>query len=178
MSQDSSGHNQNHRGSPPLETAPRHGARALRALSNLRHGSCLGWTLGWSPGYESLPVQIMRSLFFGASKWLTALWTVLIWALELIIWNLWFVPATGAKPIDGLFGAILFLLGVSAFGRLVGAVSLVFALWLVLVGGGAHWLDMTMSAGPLAVYGLFCYIFGGDDDEDEGAVRPESAGVA
>jgi hypothetical protein len=99
---------------------------------------------------------------------------VAVWILEIVIWNTWFVPATGAAPIDNILGAALFLMGISAFGRLIGPVCVVFALWLACVGGQAHWLDMSLAVGPLLAYGIFCYVFGGDDDEDSQTVKQTS----
>jgi hypothetical protein len=162
----------------PLKTAPHHGARVLRVVSNLRHGYGFGFGLGWSPGYESLPVRTLRTIFFGAPKLLGAFWNMAVWVIEIALWNAWFVSATGAAPIDNLFGAALFLLGISAFGRLIGPACLVFALYLVFAGGQAHWLDMSMGLGPLAAYGVFCYVFGGDDDEEEQKTSPSLAGAS
>lgn len=86
----------------------------------------------------------------------------LLWlAFMLFVWNAVLVPHTGAALITTAGGAVLFLLGIGCFGRLIGVIALLWALVLFVSGGTGSWLDMTMGAGPMALYAIYCLFFGG-----------------
>jgi hypothetical protein len=101
--------------------------------------------------------------FVAALVMLVFLALTLAWyAFAVFVWNAVLVPMiSGAVLITSLGGAFLFFVGLSCFGRVVGFLALLGALLLFLGGGTIDWLNMTMGAGPLAAYGLYCLIFAG-----------------
>lgn len=128
---------------PNSSSAPPHRGRlvllALSAIFPILRGALLGG------------LAIVFVLF-------AILATVVIWLLAIWFWNAFMVSFLGAQAITSLGGAVLFLLGISFLGRVVGFLSLVGAAWVFFTGGAINVLDMSLGAQQLLFYGLFLLV--------------------
>lgn len=77
------------------------------------------------------------------------------------LWNTLLVDLLGARVIDSLGGAVLFLAGLWVLGRLAGAVLLCWAMALAATGGRAAILDLSLDASGLFVLACFLLALGG-----------------
>jgi hypothetical protein len=125
------------------------------------------WRIVKRAGYRAGAAGVTRAAFLAMAVGITLfvlffLVLIALWfAFMIFVWNAVLVPHTGALLITTVGGAIWFILGVSCFGRIVGLFALIWAFILFVTGGTGSWLDMTMGAGPMALYAIYCLFFGG-----------------
>ena len=89
------------------------------------------------------------------------IWLLVLLIVPILIWNGIMVQPLGVQPIEGVGGAILFILAMWLLGRLIGIMAIIIGLILLLTGGTFNWFGLiNLTALTALAYGVFCFVAG------------------